>query len=127
MNVGAVNPQIMSIATQPHLQDFRAELENGHGVFHKPRAIEFPVILAMEDVARADVFVRQIDGRQLTQLWTIDEHRAVILPVGWNDRMNPFVTCILGNEHFADGRRIESIEALECGLEQIKATTACDH
>ncbi|MNI61387.1 hypothetical protein D3C73_1166570 [compost metagenome] len=81
----------------------------------------------MEDIARADVFVRQVDRRQLTQLGSIDEDRTVILPVGWNHRVNPFVTCILGDEHFADGRRIESIEALECGLEQIKATTACDH
>ncbi|MNT70171.1 hypothetical protein D3C72_2085280 [compost metagenome] len=117
----------MSIATQPYLQDFRARLENGHGVLHKPGAVEFPVILAMEDIARADVFVRQVDRRQLTQLGSIDEDRTVILPVGWNHRVNPFVTCILGDEHFANGRRIESIEALECGLEQIKATTACDH
>ncbi|KPG95208.1 hypothetical protein AEQ67_21675 [Pseudomonas sp. RIT-PI-q] len=127
MYVGTVNAQIVNVAAQPHLENLRAQLKNGHGIFHKPWAIEFPVIFAMKDVRRGDVFVREIDRRQLAELRAIDEHCAVIFPMGGNDRVHLLITCIFSDEDFANGSCIEPVKTLEGYFEQVQAPTAGDH
>ena len=81
----------------------------------------------MKDVGRADVFVGQIDRRQLAKLRAIDEHRAVIFPMDGNDRVHLIIACIFGDEDFADGGCIEPVKTLESYFEQVQAATAGDH
>ncbi|MNH17438.1 hypothetical protein D3C79_771100 [compost metagenome] len=114
----------MGVAAQPDLQHIRADLENCPGVFDEGLAIEAPVVLAMEDVRRLDVAVRQVDRRQLPKLGAVDEHRAVGFPVLGYGTVNSVVTGVLGNEDLANGRCVVAIEALKGFLEQIEPTAA---